>query len=465
MIVRHLTQKQRAAIALSREWKVTVYEGSVRSAKTITSIVDWIAYVRSAPPGLLAIIGKTERTTYNNIISPMIQMLGKKRVRYNRGTGEVTMFGRTILVIGANDERASDKIRGVTLAGAYVDEITIIPESFWSMLLSRLSVPGSRLIGTTNPDGPSHWLKKQYLERAAVHLTGTGSIVEEFPEGWASSYDILRLGDVDPDTPGGRMALARLTFVLDDNPTLDADYRRFVRSTYVGLWFKRFILGLWVLAEGAIYDMLDLDPGGRHRVTWDKVPMLTRFWLGIDYGDINPFHAVLIALGVDNRLYVVGEWRYDGRARQKQMEQTEYEAALRTWLDSGAGIPDDHPMSTDGVWPTRVAVDPSAAGFRNVLRNRNWTGLTTPDDKINPVRDGIRNVASLLGGSGRAHLMFVEGAAPVLEDEAQGYVWDEKKAEHGEDAPVKVDDHGPDALRYAVASCRSTWRPWLGLAA
>lgn len=464
MIIRHLTQKQRAAIALSRQWKVTVYEGSVRSAKTITSIVDWIAYVRSAPPGLLAIVGKTERTAYNNIISPMIQMLGRKRVKYNRGTGELTMFGRTILVIGANDERASDKIRGVTLAGAYVDEITIIPESFWSMLLSRLSVPGSRLIGTTNPDGPSHWLKKDYLERAAVHMTGSGATVEEFPEGWSSSYDIVHLGQVNPDQPGGRMDLCRLTFVLDDNPTLDADYRRFVRSTYVGLWFKRFILGLWVLAEGAIYDMLNLDKGGRHRVTWDDLPLLTQFWLGVDYGDLNPFHAVLIALGVDDCLYVVGEWRYDGRAAQRQMEQTEYEAALREWLTQGAGIPDDVPIKGD-CWPQRVAVDPSAAGFRNVMRNRGWSGLTTTDDKINPVRDGIRNVASLLGGSGRARLKFVEGAAPVLEDECQGYVWDDKKAETGEDVPVKQNDHGPDALRYAVASARSTWKPWLGLTA
>jgi hypothetical protein len=107
------------------------------------------------------------------------------------------------------------------------------------------------------------------------------------------------------------------------------------------------------------------------------------------------------------------------------------------------------------VWPDRTAVDPSAASFRRQLRNDGWTGLVEAD---NAVLDGIRNVSSLLAAR---RLLFVDGAAPELERELLGYVWDEKAQDKGQDEPSKVDDHGPDGLRYGVQVSRSVWRPWL----
>ncbi|CAL9662752.1 hypothetical protein [Streptomyces sp. enrichment culture] len=86
----------------------------------------------------------------------MVQMLGKKRVDYRAGAGEVTILGRLIYVAGAHDERAADKIKGLTLAGAYLDEVTTYPESFFKMLETRLSVEGAQWFGTTNPEGPNH---------------------------------------------------------------------------------------------------------------------------------------------------------------------------------------------------------------------------------------------------------------------------------------------------------------------
>lgn len=446
MIVEPLTTKQRAAVALSSQHALTVYEGAVRSSKTVTSLLDWIKFVRTAPPGPLLMVGKTERTLERNVIGPLTDMLGKRRCRFVRGTGELHMLGRVLYVAGANDERSQDKIRGLTLAGAYVDEVSIAPESFWAMLLTRLSVDGARLIGTTNPDSPAHWLKRDYLDRAGAHLTRAGHV--EHPNGvYDPAADAAEHGPVD---------LARLSFVLDDNPTLTAKYRAYLDSIYTGLWRRRYIDGDWVAAEGAIYDALDLD--GPNRTEFDTMAALTgRYWLGIDYADSNPFHAVLIGEITTQQLVVVGEWRYSGKHARRQMLQTEYEEALVAWLEAGAGITiRGQPLVR--TWPQRVAVDPSAAGFRGLLRRRGWTGLVEPDEKINAVRDGIRDVSALIG---TRRLLFAQGAAPELERELLGYVWDAKATAKGEDKPVKVDDHGADALRYAVAAARAVWRPWL----
>ena len=429
-----LSDKQEEAIltSLDGDQNVNLWEGAVRSGKTMSSILAWCEYVRDvAPPGPLVMIGKTKDTLRRNVLDEIDNYFGDSTpLKHTPGANTGTLFGRKVHMVGANDVKAETRIRGLTLAGAYVDEATLLPdESFWAMLITRhiTTFPlGAKIFATTNPDSPQHWLRKNYLLR---------------PE---------------------ETKLRSWHFTLDDNPILSDEAKTDLKNSLSGLFYKRFIDGLWVAAEGAIYDMLDLETDGKHRVRWEQVPVLTRFFLGIDYGDLNPFHAVLIGLGVDNRLYVVGEWRYSGREAQRQMEQTEYEAALRRWLEHGAGIPDDVTIQGGTVWPERIAVDPSAAGFRNVLRNRGWTGLTTTDEQINRVRDGIRNVASLLG-IGR--LVFVQDAAPHLEGELLGYVWDEKAAEKGEDSPMKVDDHGPDALRYDIAACRSVWKPWLAGAA
>lgn len=440
MIVQALTAKQQTAVTISRQHRLTVYEGSVRSSKTITSLLDWLAFVRTAPPGPLLMVGKTERTLERNVIGPLVEMLGRRRCLLVRGTGELHLLGRTLIVVGANDERSQEKIRGLTLAGANVDEASLVPESFWSMLLTRLSVAGARLLATTNPDSPQSWIKRDYLDRAKTHLTKPGTV----------------------EHLGGAVDLARLSFHLDDNPTLDPAYREFLEATYVGLWRRRFIDGDWVAAEGAIYDMLDLGPGGAHRARWSDVrrQLTGRHWIGLDYGQSNPFHAILLGTTASDQLVVCGEWRHDGRTAHRQLDDGEYEERLRGWLDDGAGIPGVDGMPTSALWPERTAVDPSAASFRSMLRNRGWSGLVAAD---NAVADGIRNVSSLLAAR---RLLFATDdagrpAAPFLERELLGYVWDPKATKRGEDEPLKADDHGPDGLRYGVQVCRSVWRPWM----
>src|SRR6266704_146616 len=166
--------KALAALAMPPE-SITAYEGSVRSGKTFVSLFDWLRFIRNAPEGPLLMTGRTERTVINNLILPLMDILGPKRVSLNRGNGTVDILGRQVLLAGANNEAARTKIQGLTLAGAYVDEASTLPESYFAMLYSRLSILGARMWLTSNPAGPAHWLKTEYLDRASRWIDREGN--------------------------------------------------------------------------------------------------------------------------------------------------------------------------------------------------------------------------------------------------------------------------------------------------
>lgn len=368
--------------------RTNLWHGAVRSSKTITSIVRWLEYVRTAPPGDLLMAGKTERTLKRNILDPIQQMVGSKRFKYNRGTGEATLFGRQVYISGANDERSEGKIRGMTLAGAYGDELTLWPESFFKMLLSRLSVPGAKLFGTTNPDGPFHWLQTGYLDKDGLDLRS-----------WH--------------------------FELADNPNLDPAYVEALKREYTGLWYKRFILGLWVAAEGAIYDMWDENV---HVV--DVIPdRFDRLLIGCDYATGNPTVFLLVGQAGKN-LYVIDEYYWDSSKTGRQKTDAEYSADFKRFLG------DRHPQA--------ICVDPSAASFIVQMKRDGIPGIRHAD---NTVLDGIRNVASFLSGD---RLFVYRSKCPNLLREFASYVWDPKAQQRGEDKPLKQHDHALDALRYVV---------------
>lgn len=421
MYVAPLVGKARAAVQLC-DARLCIFEGSVRSGKTIASLLAWLRFVREGPAGNLLMVGKTERTLKRNIIDPLVDMLGKSRAKFVAGSGELWLLGRRIYVAGANDERSLDKIRGLTLAGTYCDELATMPESFFTMLLTRLSLPGSRLYGTSNPEGPAHWLKKKYLDRAGVHLDREGEL---------HRFD----GD-------DRLDLNRFSFQLSDNPSLTAEYVAALNQEFTGLWHRRLVRGEWCLAEGTIFDMWDPS---RH-----VVALVPRIWkwvaVGVDYGTTNPFAALLVGLVPDGTLYVVSEFRYESRKERRSLTDVEYSARLRAWLDSyrppGATV--------DGVRPESLVVDPSAASFIQQLWRDGWS----PTAADNDVTDGIRTMSSLLS----AGKLKVHKSCRGFIEEMASYSWDPKKAQHGVDAPMKVDDHSIDAVRYAVRTTEHSWR-------
>lgn len=374
--------------------RTNIWDGSVRSGKTVSSLIAWLNFVNHGPAGPLLMIGKTERTLWRNILEPVVDVVGQGAANFHRGTGEGHLLGRKVYLASANDSSSEGKIRGMTAAGAYGDELTLWPESFFKMLLSRLSIEGARSFGTTNPDGPRHWLKRGYLDRA------------------------------------NELDLRAFHFQLRDNPTLPPAYIRSLEAEYTGLWHRRFIKGEWCLAEGVIWDQFDPD---RHVL--EAVPTgvrFTRYWLGVDYGTANPFVALVVGETAAGEFYVLDEWRWDSAEESRQKTDAQYSREVRRWLRER------------GHAPHRWLIDPSAASFIEQVRQ---DGVATRDAE-NDVLDGLRIVNSLFG----ADRLWILERCQGLIDEITGYCWDEKAQERGEDKPVKQSDHGPDALRYVCAT-------------
>ena len=150
------------SIALS-DARLNIWDGAVRSGKTVSSLLAWLYFVTQAPPGPLLMAGKTVTTLKRNILDTLSDMLGERDFKVRLSAREAVLFGRKVYLAGASDARAEGKLRGMTLAGAYGDELTLWPRSFFQMLLSRLSIEGARFYGTTNPDSSRHWLYTDYL--------------------------------------------------------------------------------------------------------------------------------------------------------------------------------------------------------------------------------------------------------------------------------------------------------------
>lgn len=409
-----LSDKQGRSIAHANA-RINLWTGSIRSGKTIASLLRWLLYVASAPlGGQLVITGKTMDTVARNVFGPLMDPAvtgpASQLIRYTRGASTAVILGRIVEIITANDAQGETKLRGMTCAGAYGDELTLLPEHFFDTLLGRMSVPGAMLFGTSNPDNPGHWLRKRFILRSA------------------------------------ELGVRHWHFVLDDNPGLDPAYVAAIKREYVGLWYRRFILGDWCLAEGAVYDMFDPDV---HVV--DALPHIQRWIsLGIDYGTRNAFAALLLGLGADSNLYLTSEYRYDSRVQRRQLTDAQYSEALRGWLGE-VPVPLTNPQAY-GVRPDYVALDPSAASFRVQLIQDGLSSVLAD----NSVLDGIRTVSSLFG----ARRLFVHRSCAGLLEEMPGYSWDEKKAQAGHDEPIKADDHSLDAMRYAIQTTQAIWSPY-----
>lgn len=400
---------------LDSESRINVWHGAIRSGKTFASLIAFLMAVCLAPSsGLIVISGRTLDTIGRNVMEPLTDdgVIGRivaRHVQWTAGATTCRIFGRLIHLIGANDRQAEGKIRGATVCLVYVDEATLLPAEFFKQMLGRMSVKGARLFATTNPDNPAHWLRKEYL---------------------------LRQGELN---------LRQWKFGIDDNPSLDPDYVRDLKSEYTGLWYKRFILGNWVQSEGAVYDMWDED-----RMVVDVLPMMTK-WLavGIDYGTTNPFAALTLGLGADKRLYLAREWRWDSKLKKRQLTDVEYSKQVRQFLT-------EHPVpgsTLKGVRPDWWVLDPSAASFRIQLYEDGITARLAN----NEVKSGINTFGSLL----TTDRLKVHRSCTGFLEEIPGYSWDTKASGKGLDAPIKDNDHSLDGGRYAVFTTRPIWNGML----
>ena len=373
---------------LGSDARVNIAHGAVRSAKTVGANVRWLRAVLEAPAGVnLLMTEKTLTSLEHNVLLPISRLVGAGDFEYRRSLKVATIYGRHILCEGANDESAYTKIAGLTLGGAYVDEGSLSPESFLNMLVSRLSEPGAQLFLTTNPGPPAHYLKKRWIDR------------EE------------------------ELDLKSWHFTLEDNPWLDPVYVAELKRQFgppSSLFYQRYVLGLWVMAEGAVYRNFDRD---LHVVPSLPDERMEEMRVAVDPGATHP-SAFLKAVRIGETWYVFGEYRKADK--------------------SPAEVSKDLKRFLDGMHPSSIDVDPAAKAHRLQFIGDGIEGVQQAD---NDVLNGIQRVISAFN---QGWLKLVGPATPMLQEELEGYRWDPKATERGEDAPIKEGDDLVDALRYLV---------------
>lgn len=385
---------------------ISILEGAVRSGKTWCLHPKALYCCRYPVGGRKVITGVSKQTIYNNFLLDLFKIVGSRNFSFNRTTGELRLFDSEWLIIGAKDEGSERYVRGMTVGVALCDELSLMPQSFFQMLLSRMSPRGARLYGTTNPDSPYHWLKTGYLDNQELRSKGTL---------WSAH------------------------FTMDDNPNLTAEFIESQKRLYTGFFYKRFIEGQWVLAEGAIYkdawsesllyDLKDEPIGLRGQGGYQSRV------IAIDYGTNNPM-VFLDIYDDGKRFWVVREYYWDSNKEMRQKTDSEYADDLLAFI---------------GPRCAKVIIDPSAASFKAEMTKRGIWHV----DADNDVNEGIRIASMVLN---QKLVRFCRQTVPKTIQEMQTYAWDSKAVQRGEEKPLKSHDHGPDAFRYFVKSEVPYWR-------
>lgn len=402
-----LFKKQRFSYWNSNK-RINIWAGAVRAGKTVASIWRWIKFIGEAPPGDLIMTGKTNGSLYRNIIRPLYDLVGDDMHYSSKHDSRVlSLWDREIFCFGANDESSEGKIRGMTVAGGYGDELTLWPKSFFNMHLSRMSVRGAKFFGSTNPDNPNHWLKTDIINRRE---------------------------ELDANV---------FNFEIDDNDSrnggfLPPEFIDALKKEYVGLWHRRFIKGEWCVAEGAVYDFFDEAIHCGYRA-----PKAKWYLVSVDYATGNPTSFGLYGVNPLTRPKIWRERGYfwDSRKEGRQKTDKDYSNDMRIFLNWD-GIEEG-----EKIVPRKIYVDPSAGSFKLQLKRDGFTGVA---DANNDVLDGIRTQAKMLQ-CGEYTIIRHKSNQPCI-DEYYGYVWDDKAAGRGEDKPLKTSDHTKDEERYVLHS-------------
>jgi PBSX family phage terminase large subunit len=390
--------------------KYTLLEGSVRSSKTFAIDAKMILHLCNYPvDGKRIICGTSKQTVYKNMLLDIFTVVGKKNYAFNRATGELWLFGSQWFVIGAQDESSYKKILGMTIGVAICDEWTEFPRSFTMQLFMRLSPPGSRLYATTNPGTPQHYLFTEVL----------------FDEAFAPDLEVIH-------------------FTLEDNPNIELEQKKQIIASQKGVYYQRYILGLWVVAEGAIYK----DAWKNEYIYDDKVRPVGLYGSGgyvnhlisIDYGTHNPC-TFLEHIDDGKIAYLDREYYWDSVKEMRQKTDSEYADDLEEFI-RGSRITGRH--------NPKIVIDPSATSFKVELLKR---GLWVQDAE-NEVLAGIRRFSQVMAmGRYRVHEDCVN-----FRREIGLYAWDLRAGERGDEKPLKASDHTQDAARYAVMDLFPEWR-------
>jgi len=358
--------------------------GATRSGKTYLDF-RWIIPIRIreriGKDGLAVILGVTKSTIERNVLEPMRNLYGDMLVGTISSDNTAWIFGEKCYCLGAEKVSQVSKIRGASIKYCYGDEVADWSEEVFALLKSRLDKEYSCFDGTFNPQYPDHWLKK-FLD---------------------SNADVFSQ-----------------TYTIDDNPFLPESFKENLKKEYEGtVYYDRYILGLWVRAEGLVYPMF-----GDGCIT-QEIPDTGDYYISIDYGTLNPFSAGLWCVGKKCAVRIA-EIYYSGREEKKQKTDEEY-------CDMVERLAGDKPIRA-------VVVDPSAASFIEALRRRGGFKVRHAD---NDVLNGIRTTSDFL----REGRIKIHAGCKDAIREFGLYRWDEKAES---DRVVKENDHTMDEIRYMV---------------
>lgn len=367
-----------------------IADGAIRSGKTLCMSLSYVLWAMTKFNNQnFGMAGKTIGSFRRNVLFWLKLMLKSRgyNVSDHRADnllivtkGDVSNY---FYVFGGKDERSQDLIQGITLAGMFFDEVALMPESFVNQATGRCSVTGSKYWFNCNPASPRHWFKV----------------------GWIDKQE--------------EKNMVYLHFTMDDNLSLDESIKKRYRAMYVGVFFKRYILGLWCMADGLVYDMFDEE---KH-VFRGQVPYVRTHIVSVDYGTVNPFSAGLWSYD-GSRAIREKEIYYNGREEHKRMDDESYYEMMREMIGDA-----------DVEY---IIVDPSAASFIETIKKH---GEFAVKGANNDVLDGIRIVTTFLN-SGK--ILIHESCKNSIEEFGL-YSWDE---ESGEDKVIKENDHAMDDIRY-----------------
>ena len=392
--------------AAMHDYDAIICDGSIRAGKTMTMAVSFILWAFTAfDKQVFAICGKTIESVRRNIVTHLPQWLdGIVRIQERRSENLLTISfaGKTnrFYLFGGKDEGSAALIQGMTLAGVMFDEVALMPRSFVEQALARCSVEGSKFWFNCNPDSPEHWFYKEWIqkhkEKNALYLH----------------------------------------FTMKDNNSLSEKVKKRYENMYSGVFYDRFIRGLWVVAEGLVYDFFQ----SKKETIIKTVDMndYNEFYVSIDYGTINPCSMGLWGVNSEGAARI-RESYFDSRKEGRQRTDEEHYQTLVELVED--------------LSIARVVVDPSAASFIECIRRH---GEFRVKPAINSVIDGIRITSSLLN----AGMIRIDPSCKDCIREFGLYRWDEKKTA---DTVLKENDHAMDEVRYfcnTVLRKKFKWLDW-----
>lgn len=403
-----------------KDYNAIIADGAIRSGKTVSMSLSFVLWSMQEYDGMqFGICGKTIFSCHRNVINPLKQMLKSRNIemvevrnenmailvghRPDKETGEMKEIINYYYIFGGRDESSQDLIQGITLAGIFFDEVVLMPESFVNQATGRNSVDHSKYWFNCNPSSPFHWFKKEWIDKTEAKK------------------------------------ILYLHFTMNDNPNLSEAIKERFRSIYTGVFYKRFILGLWVGSDGLVYPMFDEDKQVKKYIrNW------TRLFIAGDFGVNNPTTFGLYGYYKREKHYhLINNYYHNGRQSAADSGVVGYKTT-KQYADDLAMFIEENGVRSDLSY---VILDPSASAMIVELKKHDYFRKNNIDILAanNDVMLGIQFHGMLLE-QGRFTLDEIN---EVDIEEYGSYIWDMKKADVGEDEVVKQHDHCMDRNRYA----------------